>query len=185
MKNIITSLLLFLSFQSAFTQKDTNQIDVNSLFSLQLDSIAHRITIDKWGTDTFNILFYQVKNISNDTLIFTRNTCFYYNHSRIKIENTEYDLNSAGGCLANSYETYEIAPGNSVKVNEWVSNDSLNNLEIGDWNTVLTIPLVKDSTTKYRVNGINFFENKQYLIFSGKTTVVKSVIDKRKRRNKR
>jgi hypothetical protein len=185
MKNIITSLLIFLSFQSAFAQKDTNQIDVNSLFSLQLDSIALRNTIDKWGTYTFNVLYYQVKNISNDTLIFIRNTCFYYNHSRIKIENIEFDLNSAGSCYFNSYETFEIASGNSIKINEWVSNDSLNNLESGDWNTMLTIPLVKDSPTKYRVNGINFFENKQYLIFNGKTTIVKSVIDKRKRRNKR
>lgn len=184
MKNIITSLLIFLSFQSAFAQKDTNQIDVNSLFSLQLDSIAHRITINKRRVDTTNILYYKIKNISNDTLIFISNSCFYYNHSRIKIENTEYDLNSVGGCIGNSYITYEIAPGNSIIVNEWVSNDSLNNLEIGDWNTILTIPLVKDSPTKYRVNGINFFENKQYLIFSGKTTIVKSVIDKRKKRKK-
>ena len=178
-------ILILASTLSA--QESNSRVGINTLFELRADSIEQRITVNKWGTDTSYYLNFQVKNISIDTLTYKTNTCFYYNHSVLTVDDLEFDLNPNGGCLYNSYNIYQLAPGESFSESQWITayDYKLNKLKIAEWNSILSVPLIKDDSKTYRVDGREFVENEQYLIYKGKIRVIRTMIDNRKRKKKK
>ena len=118
----LISIFLFLTITSVVNAQDSSVIvDVNELFELKVDSIEQKITINNWGTDTTYYLHFEVKNISNDTLTYITNTCFYYNHSTLSVGNLEFDLNPSGGCYFNSHNIYRLAPNKSFTEAQWIT----------------------------------------------------------------
>ncbi|MCR9172895.1 MAG: hypothetical protein NXI10_10400 [bacterium] len=189
---MIRLLLIFFGLTLVCTvngQDSTSTIELNKLFEIRVDSIEQKVTINKWGADTSYYLHFQVKNISTDTLTYKTNTCFYYNHSVLNVENLEFDLNPDGGCLFNSHNIYKLSPGEAFSEAQSITayNYQLNKLKIGEWNSSLSVPLVKDDSTTYRVDGRSFIENQQYLKCENRTKVVKTIVDnsKRKKKNKK
>lgn len=179
----LISIFIFLTIASTANAQDSNvQIDIDELFELKVDSLEQKITINKWGIDTAYFMHFEVRNISSDTLEYITNTCFYYNHSTLSVGNMEFDLNPSGGCLFNSHNIYRLAPNESFTEAQWITayDYKLNELKIGEWNSTLSIPLIKDDSTIFRVDGRAFVENKQYLTCDRKTKVMKTVIDNRK-----
>lgn len=162
-------------------------IDVNEIFDLKVETVEQRITINKWGADTSYFLHFQIKNISTDTLIYKTNTCFYYNHSTLTVDNMEYDLNPDGGCYFNSHNVYNLSPGETFSEAQWITanNCQLNKLKIGEWKSSLSVPLVKDDSKAYRVDGRRFVENQQYLKSESNTKVVRTIVDNRKQKKKK
>lgn len=183
MIRLLSILLVFTLTISVKGQDSTSTNDLNRLFELKVDSIEQRATINRWGTDTSYYLHFQVKNISTDTLTYKTNTCFYYNHSALTVENFEFDLNPNGGCYFNSHNVYILAPGETFSEAQSLtaSNYPLNKLKIGEWNSSLSVPLVKDDSTTFRVDGREFVENKKHLTYKGKIKIVYTVVDNRKR----
>ena len=180
MKRYLVISITLLSF-IAHSQESNPAADVNTLFELKLDSIELRITDSKWGIDTSRYFHYTVKNTSDDTLTFVTNSCFYYNHYQLKTENAVFDLNPTGGCSFNQQTPVVIPPGTSFSQTDAILS-GLHDLPAGELNVSLFIPLVNDKKNTYRVDGRDFVENEQQLIFTGKTKVVKTVINKRKRK---
>jgi hypothetical protein len=171
-------------FQNINAQNDNTSSDINSQFKLTLDSVELRTTINRWGTDTSYFLYYNVKNISNDTLIYVTNTCFYYNRSSLKIENSVFDLNPDGGCYMNSYKTYVLSPGQSFSESWWVIAYNLQELKVGECNVTLSVPIIIDDLERFRVDGRSFVENKQYLIYTGQSKIINTIQDNRKRKKR-
>lgn len=182
-------LILFaLTLAGTTNAQDNNSVvDMNKLFDLEVDSIEQKVTINKWGTDTTYYLHFQVKNISTDTLTYKTNTCFYYNHSALTVDNLEFDLNPDGGCLFNSHNVYKLAPGATFSEAQWITayNYQLNKLELGEWNSSLSVPLVKEDSTSYRVDGRSFVENQKYLTCENRIKVVQTKVDNRKQKKKK
>ena len=177
-------LIFFLALTTGVEAQTNNpKYEVNLNLSIQLDSIERRITINKNNTDTSYYMHCTVKNISVDTLTFVTNSCFYYNHCTLSVEQTTFDLNPDGGCIANALTFHSIAPGESYKYTEWITASNLKNLTKGKSNITLNIPVVKDDETTYRIDGRDFVKTKQLLIFTGlaKVTELKVVKTKRKK----
>ena len=183
--NSFLSILFILTIVSANAQNSNTVVDVNELFDLKVDSIEQKITINKWGADTNYHLHFKVGNISKDTLTYITNTCFYYNHSSLTVGNLELDLNLDGGCSINSHNIYKLAPGESFVESEWITASNLNTLKIGEWNITLSVPLIRDNPTTYRIDGRSFVEDKKYLTNNCLTKVVKTVVENRKRKKKK
>tara|TARA_B100001173_G_C15698729_1_gene425128 strand:- start:32 stop:604 length:573 start_codon:yes stop_codon:yes gene_type:complete len=183
--NSFLSILFILTIVSANAQNSNTVVDVNELFDLKVDSIEQKITINKWDADTSYYLHFKVENISNDTLTYITNTCFYYNHSSLTIDNLELDLNPDGGCSFNSLNVYKLDPGESFVESEWITASNLNTLKIGEWNITLSVPLIRDNPTTYRIDGRSFVEDKKYLTNNCLTKVVKTVVENRKRKKKK
>ena len=182
----LLSTLFVLTLAGTTNAQDGNSIvDINKLFELKVDSIEQKVTINKWGTDTSYYLHFQVENITIDTLTFKTNTCFYYNHSTLTVGNLEFDLNPKGGCLFNSHNEYELAPNESFDEAQSITAFKLNKLENGDWDATLSVPILQDDDSIFRVDGRGFVENELYLTYSGKVKVMRTVIDNRKRKKKK
>lgn len=184
MRNYIFVLLAITIIQNVNAQVDNSSSNIITQFKLTLDSVELRTTINRWGTDTSYYLHYNVKNISNDTLTYVTNTCFYYNHSTLKIENSVYDLNPEGGCYMNSYNTYVLSPGQSFNESWWVVAYNFQELKIGEWNVNLSVPIIFDNLGRFRVDGRKFVENKQYLIYTGQSKIINTIQDNRKRKKR-
>lgn len=166
-------ILIFVSFHiEIYSQENHSMLDVNHLFEFRLDSIEQRIIEDKWGTQIRHYIHFRVKNKSEDTLIYAANSCFYYNHYLLKIEDLSYDINPRGSCSYNSLTPFELLPGESFNRIEWITAFGLDTLGADATNVMLFIPLVKYGQNKYRVDGRDFIENKEQLIFKGKTRIV-------------
>lgn len=178
-------LFALLTFSQVHSQEIDSVRKISTLFEFQLDSVEERITEYKWGKDTSHYIYYTVKNISEDTLEYITNSCFYYNHYFIKIENSEYDLNPWGGCYCNVITPHKLAPENTFSKCESIFTFGSIELMIGARDVTLTIPLVKDNSQKYRVDGRSFVENSENLIFSGKTKVIRNTIDCRSRKKRK
>ncbi len=166
----------------AQSQGNVSITNVITLLEFRLDSIEQRITYDKWGTDTSHYMYYTVQNVSDDTLEYTTNSCFYYNHYQLKVADVNYDVNPKGGCYSNELTPFKLAPGNSFSILEDIHSYRLNKLIVGETDAMIIIPLVKDDKYKYRVDGRNFIDNSKSLIFKGKTKVIRNYIDNRKRK---
>jgi len=179
---VITALMF--SYNTNAQENDSLEI-VKDLFELSVDSIEQKIRVNRWGTDTSYYLHYRVKNISIDTLTYITNTCFYYNHSSLVVEGLEFELNLRGGCYMNSYNIYQIAPGESFIEAQWIIANNLNELKNGEWKASLLVRIVKDNDTTYRVDGRDFGENKQYLYFVGKIKVMTTVVNNKKRKTRK
>ena len=185
MKYYFNFLFIVTFLQNVNAQYIDSLTDINALFKLKLDSIEQEITIHKWGTDTISYLHLQVQNISTDTLWFKTNTCFYYNHSTLIVDNVKYDLNPDGDCYVNRFYSYDIEPNESIFESQWIISIGLNNLKNGDCDVLFSIPIVKEDLLTYRVDGRNSVNTDQYLIYRGKAKVVKKIIDNRKRKRKK
>lgn len=178
--------IFIISFLHNVNAQDSDSLTgINKLFNLTLDSIEQEITLHKWGSDTISYLHLQVQNISTDTLWFKTNSCFYYNHSTLIVDDLKYDLNPDGDCYVNRYYSYDLAPNESIFESQWIISIGLNNLKNGDLDVLFSIPIVKDDQLTYRVDGRSFVKTDQYLIYRGKVKVVKKVIDNRKRKKKK
>lgn len=175
-------LFILLASYSTYSQVNNSIIHVNTKLEIHLDSIERKVIVDKWRTDSSYYLHYTVTNISKDTLTYVTNSCFYYNHCSLKVEQLEFDLNPPGGCYGNVITPYTLTPGQSFSVPVWITATKLNELTKGEWNVVLSIPIVKDEEKTYRVDGRKFVENEEYLIFAKRTKIIESYINKRKRK---
>ena len=184
MNKLFTYFLTLTLSGSLFAQTITKDVDINDLFKLEVDSIEQRVTINKWGNDTSYYLHYKVKNTSSDTLTFKTNTCFYYNHSILNINNLKIHLNPEGGCYFNSHNIYKLAPNESFIEAQWITAYDLNKLVSGEHSAKLNIPILKNSSTTYRIDGRWLDEIKLYLTYEGEIKVVNTVINKRKRKKK-
>ena len=176
MKKYFTILVTLFSFYSVHAQDN-----VNKLFKLTLNLIERRVAIDKRGTDTSYFLDYSIENISDDTLVYITNSCFYYNHYSLKSEQQEFNLNAEGNCQVNALTHHTLAPGEFFNMSEWITATELNLLETGEWNMSLQVPLVKDERG-YRVDGRDLVENGQYLTFNGEIIVVQILEINRKKK---
>lgn len=185
MKRCSGILFVLLSFFTLRAQDKSTTSDVNTLFELKLDSIEVRITEHKWGIDTNQFLHFTVKNRSEDSLTYVTNSCFYYNHYALKTPTTAIDINPSGGCSFNQLTPFVLAPGTSVSRSEWAVAAELAALAVGELDVTLTIPLISHEKNNYRVDGRDFVENKKQLIYSGKTKVVRTYSDNRKRKKSR
>lgn len=180
----LLSIFIILSFNKSINAQDNySTTEMNNLFELKIDSIEQKVTINRWGKDTSYFLYYQVKNISIDRLTYITNTCFYYNHSMLTVGDLKLDLNLKGGCNFNSHIIYKLAPGESFSEAQWIIANGLNKLKNGSWSSTLSVPLIKDSQTTYRVDGRKFIKNKKYLNYEGRTKVKKTVINNQKKTN--
>lgn len=182
---LYTSLLLTLLALNGLYAQLSGTPHIQTRFVLKLDSIERASSIYKYGTRTEHFLHHTVKNISVDTLNYITNTCFYYNHCTLKTQDKHMELNEAGGCTFNSIEWNFIPPGESIQIKEWVTDTLLPTLELGEWEATLSIPLVRDKEIVYRIDGRGFVENPEYLVYTGKTKVVSSVTDNRKRKKRK
>ncbi len=176
MQNNLILFLLVFSFTNAFTQVSNN----NAKFELHLDSIERKVILNKWGTDSSYYLHYSVTNISEDTLIYLTNSCFYYNHYSLKVGTQLFDLNQSGGCYCNVTTLHLLPSGVSFKKSELFTSNSLNSLATGEWNVCLSIPLVRDTEKIYRVDGRTFVKNEEYIIFDEQTKIIETYIDNRR-----
>lgn len=179
MIRLLSTLVILTIAATANAQDNSSSIDVNELFDLKVDSIEQRITIHKWGTDTSYFLHYTVENISGDTLTYITNSCFYYNHYSLTVEHLKFDLNPEGGCSFNSLDWHSLAPGEKFNESEWITAINLKELETGNCNMLLSVPLVLDKI-ECRVDGRDFVDNEQHLLFEGKSIVIKTIVDNRK-----
>lgn len=184
MKYLIIIFFILMSSLCIQAQKTVSIADVNGLFEFRLDSIERRITENKWGIDTSHYIHYTVKNISNDTLEYVTNSCFYYNHYYLQIGNFSYNINHGGGCYFNELTPYKLPPQLSFSKTESIRTIGLKPLAVGTMSVTLYIPLVKDDTHTYRVDGRDFIAEKKRLVFVGQTKMVQSYIDNRKRKKK-
>jgi hypothetical protein len=179
-------MIFFLILTSgANAQENNSVVELEKLFELSITSIERKMTVSKRGVDTSYYLNYTIKNISNDTLTYITNTCFYYNHSLLKVGNLEIDLNMPGGCSGNMLNLYTLAPDSSFTESQWITAHNLNKLNNGEWNTTLSVRLIKDDQEVYRVDGRYCVENGEYLVFNGKTKIIETIIDNRKRQKKK
>jgi hypothetical protein len=163
-------------------QSSDTSITINSKFELRLDSIARRITINKWGTDTLYFIHHEVKNRSNDTLTYITNSCFYYNHYSLKVGEIDFDLNPDGDCLYNSTTPHKLAPNESFRISQIIFASNLYSLREGEFLITLTIPLVNYDNKTYRVDGRPFVENEELLIFNNNTKIIETIVNNKKRK---
>lgn len=184
MKYCLIVPFVLASLVYAYSQDSTATDDVSTLFELKVDSIELKITNEKWGTDSSYYLHYTVKNRSEDTLVYTTNSCFYYNHYVLKTEHSSFDINPSGGCNFNALTPFTLPPGASCSRTEWITAQDLHPLVAGDLDVTLSVPLVRQDKRTYRVDGRDFVKDAEPLIFTGKTIFIKTVVDKRKRKKK-
>lgn len=180
------NLLFFILLVSLYLHGQDNKLnsdDINSLFEVTLDSIERVITKNEWSIDTSYYIHYRVKNISNNTLVYITNSCFYYNHYRIKIEDVTYEVNEKGGCSMNMITPYELSKEESFSRKEWITSD-FNFFLKTKVNIELVIPIVKDKNNDYRVDGRSFVEDEQELIFQGQVTFIETHKDYPKQKKK-
>jgi hypothetical protein len=181
--HLILFVLMVLS-PKASAQTGDSLNTVNTIFEVQPDSIERKITIHKWGTDTSYYLHLSVKNISKNTLTYVTNSCFYYNHYSLKIGQRESGLNPAGGCMYNELTPHVLKPGESFSRKEWITGNNLGSLVKGGYNVTLSIPLIKDKETTYRVDGRDFVVKKAWLIFDKQTKITEThIYNTRRKKN--
>lgn len=181
MKNSFLVLLVTFSSYHMYAQDHRFQNRIHTQFELHVDSIDRTIAVHKQSTDTFHVLHHTIKNTSGDTLTYVTNSCFYYNHFTMEISGVQFEVNENGGCLFNEQQPHIVAPGESVRISEWITSAELNKLTSGEWDGKVIIPLVQDNERTYRVDGryLTRQEGKndavgreEYLIFTGRIKVV-------------
>ncbi|MEM7372369.1 MAG: hypothetical protein AAF587_27365 [Bacteroidota bacterium] len=172
MKYFLIPLFILGPLCHTYSQEIDSTSVVNSLFEWQLDSIEQRIIETKQGIDTDYYLHYTVKNISEDTLTYVCNSCFYYNHYYVRVNDLAFPVNLWGGCYFNEVTPFELPPGKSFSRTEPIITYGLDTLELGHAEVTLFIPLVKDQENLYRVDGRLIDIERMYLVGKGTTKVV-------------
>lgn len=175
MKIYFILLVMLTSFCSVYAQDN-----IDKLFKINLNVIRSTVMVNKWGSDTTYYLDYSVENISTDTLVYITNSCFYYNHYSLKTSEQEFDLNPIGSCSFNELTYHTLAPGEAFNISEEFIAGDLSLLKAGNWYVTLKVPLVKDARG-YRVDGRDFIQDKQYLIYNGTAVVVQVMVTKQKK----
>lgn len=192
MKNILLFLFITLSCH-IYAQDHRFQNRIHTQFELHIDSLKRTIAMHKQSIDTFHVLYHTIKNTSGDTLTYVTNSCFYYNHFTMEINGAQFEVNESGGCLFNEQQPHKLAPGESVRISEWITSAALNKLNSGESDGKVIIPLIQDNEQTYRVDGRyltrqedgnNNSGREQYLIFEGKIKVVEAVSNSVKRKKK-
>lgn len=158
----------------------TTEVTVDSLpnVSVKLDSI------ECW-TRHNNLIYYSITNNSNDTLIYTSNTCPAYNLFTLTLKDSTILINDGIDCYFNSVKAYKILPNETVSISEYISYFSSNNIEKEEY-VKLSIPYVLKGTTLLR---LSFYENdKLELTYEGTTkfvnhTVTENKVKKNKKNN--
>ncbi len=178
--HFILFFILF-AYAKSFTQIIDSKRQFNTKFRIALDSIERKLIVNKFGTDSSYLLYYTITNISKDTLTYITNSCFYYNHYSLKVEEIEFDLNPKGGCIFNETTSHLLPPGGFFKKTEFITAFNLHALTKGERNVTLLIPLIQDNEIQYRVDGRVFDENVEYLIFDNQAKIVETILNKRKR----
>lgn len=181
MKFFLFVLIVTASVFEVHAQDNDSLIDLQTLFDFQLDSIERRTTVKSWETDTNYIFHYTVKNNSDDTLNYVTNSCFYYNLSILTIGDSDYVINPWGGCFANMTTNHIVAPGESMNIIMRAVTSDLDFLEVGDQNVKLVIKLKKNGENEYQVFAMAFGQIQYFLTFEGKTILVESYVDLRRR----
>lgn len=151
---------------------------------LTLDSIECRTDENRWDTLTMHFAHFSVVNISNDTIRYIANSCFYYNHYYLQCGNREFDINPRGGCHFNAHTMYEIPPGESFSRAEDIHAINLESLQEGHQKVVLSIPLVTKIENCFLVDGRDFVKDPVQLVFVGTTKVMSSSINQRAKRRR-
>ena len=177
MKPIVVFLFLLFSL-TLQAQENIGHTDLNQILELSLNSFEQRITHDELEIDTTYYLHFQVINISNDTLTFITNSCFYYNHSTLTIDSSNFDFNAEGNCHFNSWKFFELEPNDSMTENQFVWAHNAYKIKNSAQEATLTFQIVQDDPLTYRIDGRNFIENAQQLVFEGKFTLHKTEITK-------
>ena len=185
MRHISLFLLLTTLCCLGTAQDDTLDKDVNSLFELTVDTIERRVIHNNWGNSEDHILHYRVKNMSDSTLTFITNTCFYYNHSFLTVAELDLEFNISGGCLFNSHNTYQLLLGATFSEDLWIVTPDLSKLKTGEFHATLSVPMVEVNPFTFRIDGRSFVENASFLNYTGSVIVVRTDIDKRSKRKRR
>lgn len=185
MRHYFTMLVILVVSTNAFAQDSIYKTPINTKFAIHLDSIEQNITVNKWGIDSNYYLHYKIVNLSNDTLTYITNSCFYYNHYSLRIGQLEFDLNPSGGCTFNEITPHSLAPGESFSNVEWITARNLHSLLKGEYNVKLSIPIVKDGEKIFRVDGREFVENANFLIYNKQTKIIETYNYIKKRKKKR
>lgn len=162
-------------------QANSSNPIISSKLEFELDSIERRITINKWGIDSSYYLHYTVSNISEDTLNYITNSCFYYNQYTLQIDQLDFELNPRGGCLYNETFSHLLLPDSSFSTIEWITANNIEKLKPGVWTLALFVPLLQIKENTYHVSGIAKDSKILFLTFENKSKVVETVISKRKK----
>ncbi|MBC9812614.1 hypothetical protein H9Y05_09040 [Crocinitomicaceae bacterium CZZ-1] len=181
MKNIFLVLLLFVCSYQVHAQDHRFQNRIHTQFELHVDSLERCTVAHKQYVDTVYWLHFSVKNTSGDTLTYVTNSCFYYNHFTMIIGRVQFEVNENGGCLFNEQQPHIVAPGASVRISEWITSAKLNQLDTGEWDGKVIIPLIRDTEQIYRVDGRYLTQHgndvvgqEEYLIFEGRINIVQT-----------
>lgn len=182
---LIFTLFLSLLLSGVYGQEKGASSIVNSLFELKVTSIEREITFNKKGTITHYYVNYTVKNISNDTLVYTTNSCFYYNHYQLTLGDNHFGLNSGGGCSGNMINPHTLYPGRTFKGSDMLMFPKMDSLKPSIVNASLEVPLRKENESRYTVDGRDHVDNTYILYFSGQIEFNETIIDKRKKKKEK
>lgn len=166
------SLVLFFFFSTSFKgYSQTTDEDVNIPFlSLKLDSI-------KWGTRDSDLIYYSLTNYSNDTIIYTSNSCPSYNLFTLTIKDSTFLINNDINCSFNSVKYHVMLPNETISVYEYISMQYDGKYD-GIENVMLTIPYVLIKNTILR---LSFYENDNLVLeYHGLTLFSKQTLSQNK-----
>lgn len=174
MKRILTLLTLLVTVTKIHAQSDkATVVNPEQLpFELQIDLIEQRQYSRNHTRDTVVYLHYTVRNVTEDTLVYITNSCFYYNHCLLFLGANSYDLNLKGGCLMNAEEPHTLAPGTTFERIEWIATPNLFPLKEGTQSGKVVIWLTQRDERSWRVNGINSVSAKKELIYEGPINIL-------------
>lgn len=147
-----TSFFCLLAF-SMVGQENSKERPLEEVFKIKVDTIERRAEAFSSNMDYSYYLILKVTNISSDTVDYTSNSCFYYNHYIMKANGMEFHVNEDGGCLLNSEEAFTIAPGETIRRREYAKAKEFDSIPLGAIPVLLSVPLVQRSTSNFFVDG--------------------------------
>lgn len=171
MNKLFTIFIITLITNNLVSQKTYFKTNINRFIKLEIESIERNITINNWGSDTTHKLNYSITNLTSDSITYITNSCFYYNHFSMIVNDIYFDLNAEGGCTINSLNFHSLAPNKKVNLSDNIDAFNLKKIKNGESNISIVIPVVKEKNS-IRVDGRNLIENSEKLIFEGKTKII-------------
>ena len=170
-------LIIFISlgFSTVFAQIDFEDIKINELFRLEVDSFEIRRINDKGHQFTNYFLHYTVTNISDDTLIYFTNSCPSYNQYNFEINDTIYNPNIWVACPLNLVSFHELSSGQFFSETE-IMDEDFSSLKLGIITLKLTIPVDVRSPKRFQVDGHRCSDNLEELVFNGEILIVENEV---------
>lgn len=161
-----------LGFLNVFGQIDFEDVKINEMLRLKVDSFALG-EVNAKGNRLTGFLHYTVTNISDDTIAFNTNGCSSYNQYIFEINDTIYRTNKGVRCVSRNGRLYYLLPNQSITKKE-IMYDNFSSLESGITKLKLTIPGDVRRPFSFCIDGQSVMKNIANLTFEGEVLIVEN-----------